>query len=331
MKITWLAGRLDGWTTGRTMVRLLERWNLSSHPVRIVCWGTDDYVAAACQHLSVPCQVLPGTHQRKLGHRRAWWQALQSTGADIWHCWSNEEHFWIRAARMAGASPQAIYPLVGESPVSDVRSLAAIRNDRRQSGRDIFVSYSDLLHGAHVGKCQENRKPLGAHVDSDLVEPDRWRIATVSRMQRNCRVEHLIWSLALLRHNFPATWLDICGDGPAKGRILHFARCTRTDALTVVAHAADWPDVLYRARCLWLGNDEPGMESLVIDALDREIPVVAADSDWSRQFGERNGLLHRVPAGRAGRADLARLTTRWLHDTGSQPRRDFAGEFRSCG
>lgn len=331
MKITWLAGRLDGWTTGRTMVRLLERWNLSSHPVRIVCWGIDEYVADACRQLSVACQVLAGAHRRKFGHRRAWWQALHSTGADIWHCWSNEEQFWIRAARMAGGLPRTLYPIVGNESRSNPRTLPPIPNASRQSHLDTVEGYSELLRAALVAKYPGNRKLPNASISANLVAPDRWRIATVSRMQRNCRLEHLIWSLALLRHNFPAVWLDVCGDGPAKGRILHFASCTRTDALSVIGNAACWPEVLNRARCLWLGNDEPGMEGLVIDALEREIPVVAADSDWSRQFGERNGLLHRVPAGRAGRADLARLTTRWLHDTSVQPQQEFAGEFRSCG
>lgn len=185
-------------------------------------------------------------------------------------------------------------------------SEACIRRGTPVTKVRVIPNAVEPIRAGRLSK-QELCTEVGISSDSRL-------IIAVGRLSADKRLKDLIWAADLLKCVRDDTHLLIVGEGPHRWRLERYRRqCEITDRVHFLGRRNDVADLLPLCDCLWLGSDNQGQSSAVMEAMSAGLPVVAADS-----CGNREVVLHResgflVPVG--DRAAFAKWTKVLLDDS----------------
>jgi len=150
------------------------------------------------------------------------------------------------------------------------------------------------------------------------------KVISVGRLSPGKRFDILIEAARIVADALPQVRFLIVGDGDQRAELEEqAAKGLPDDAIRLLGHRTDVPDILRGARVFAMSSDAEGLPLSVIEAMACGLPVVATAVGGLQELvrhGE-NGFL--VPAGRPD--ELAKALIRVLRDPGLATRMGRAG------
>jgi len=247
-------------------------------------------------------------------------------------------HTWLFAAnaygRAAGIACGARHLVAGERCVDPWKGGLDFRIDRYLARRtDRIVANSPgvrdfyAAHGLPAEKIvvipNGIRPPGPSSVSRQVLlaelglPPDARLIGLVGRLWPQKGVKDAIWAADLLKRVRDDVHLLILGDGPQRDVLRRYRDLIEIrDKVHFLGHRDDVPRLMPHFDVLWNASAYEGQSNAIMEAMALGVPVVASDIPGNRDLVVPGATGYLVPAGRRGRAELARHTKDILDDAG---------------